>query len=300
MPTLKAALLGKDISHSISPDVHRALFPLLSQRYATQFSDIDYSLVECTETCDLADWVKKAETNGFIGANITAPYKTDAYRLAEYHVGVSSSLGSGNTLSFQNHSTSILSTDGAGLLSALLRDHPEFSLERYHLICLGAGAAAKASLYALCTRWMPKSLTIVNRSRDAAEGLAEFCIAEAPGPSVRVQTINEFLYDDTVTKYRLVLQATPIGSITHPGNLSTGFTWHETDFAIDLLYNPFHTPFIKAAHDIGAKTQSGLGMLIEQAAFAQAYWMTGIMPDRSALSDEEYSDLKITLSKLLK
>ena len=300
MSILKAALLGKEISHSTSPQVHQALFPILSQRYASKFTGMDYSLAECAEACDVADWIKKAETNGFVGANVTSPYKTDAYGLSQYHIGSSSSLGSGNTLSFNSNSTSILSTDGPGLLSALLREYPEFSLERYHLIALGAGAASKAVLYALCTRWMPKSLTIVNRSREAAEELAEFCIAESPGPSVRVLTVNEFIHDKTESKHRLLLQATPVGSVAHPGNMSTGFMWHDSDFAIDLNYNPMHTPFINSAHSVGAKTLSGLGMLIEQAAFAQGYWMTGVMPDRSALSNDEYVDLKFTLSTLVK
>jgi shikimate 5-dehydrogenase len=50
----------------------------------------------------------------------------------------------------------------------------------------------------------------------------------------------------------------------------------------------------------GAKTLDGLGMLIEQAAFSQAYWLSGVLPEKSPLSETEYSSLRASLSKLLK
>jgi shikimate dehydrogenase len=182
----------------------------------------------------------------------------------------------------------------------LLHEHPEFNLENYHLVTVGAGAAAKAVIYALLTKWMPMSLTIVSRSHDAAEELAEFCIAEAPGPTMRVLGFNDFLHTFEEQHYRLVLQATPVGSILHPGNLATGFPWHESDFAVDLVYNPHKTPFLRSAKEAGAKTLDGLGMLIVQAAFSQVYWLTGILPEKSPITDAEYLALRESLSKLLK
>jgi shikimate dehydrogenase len=298
MSVLRAALIGKDISHSISPRVHEEIFRVLAPRAGSGFSSIEYSINECDELCDFAGWLKTASTNGLRGANVTIPYKNDAYLLTKTHVGVAAATHSANTIAF-NHDIRALSTDGAGLLSAILREYPEFSLERYHLVCIGAGNTSRAVLYALCTRWMPRTLTIVNRSHDRGEELAKFCIAQAPGPTVQVMSINEFIHEYNEPRYRLVIQSTPVGSATHPGNLTAGFQWNELDFAIDLTYNPISTRFLESASEAGAKTMNGLGMLIEQAAFAQYYWLTGMLPDRSPLSDSEYKDIKNKLSNEL-
>jgi shikimate dehydrogenase len=165
-------------------------------------------------------------------------------------------------------------------------------MERYHLVLIGAGNAARAVAYALCTKWMPKSLTIVNRDLAKSEELAEFCVAQSPGPTVRVMSINDFIHTAEEPRYRLIIQCTPVGQINQSGDLLTGFAWHETDFAIDLIYNPIRTSFLQNASHAGAKTMNGLGMLIEQAALSQVFWLTGILPDASPLNESEYDSLK--------
>ncbi|MDP4220279.1 MAG: shikimate dehydrogenase [Bacteroidota bacterium] len=299
MSVLKAALLGKELSHSLSPSLHRELAKILSPKFGSHFEECIYDLVECPEECDFAQWIKTAPTNGYRGANVTYPYKEKAFTLSDRHVGVSSFIDSANTLVFSEDEIRCTSTDGAGFLNALMRQHPTFSLERYHLVMVGAGEAARAVVYSLCTTWMPQSLTIVNRSMANAEELAEFCIAQAPGPTVRAMGINEFIHDSPEAKYRLIIQCTPVGQDDHPGDLLTGFAWHESDFAIDLIYNPLRTAFLQAASHAGAKTMNGLGMLIEQAALSQAFWMTEQIPGGSPLSDSEFEMLKNFLTKTL-
>jgi shikimate dehydrogenase len=191
------------------------------------------------------------------------------------------------------------STDGAGFFSSFLREHPEFNLENYHLVLLGAGATAKAVVYALCTKWMPMSLTIVNRTKSEAEKLAEFCIAQAPGPSVRILGYDEFMKNAYEEHYRLIIQSTPVGNVFHPGNPIDGFRWHETDLAVDLTYNPIDTNFLQQARAAGAKTHDGLGMLVEQAAFSQYYWMKSELPQSSPLTDDEYYQIKQRAALLL-
>jgi shikimate dehydrogenase len=298
MSVLKAALIGKNISHSISPRVHEEIFNVIASRSGSSFTSIDYTINDCDESCDFADWLKKASTNGIRGANITIPYKSDAYSLTDEHFGMAAAIESANTIAI-NHKTIAISTDGEGFLSALLREHPEFNLEKYHLICIGAGDTARAILYSLCTRWMPRTLTIVNRSLQHAEELANFCIAQAPGPTVRVMSIDDFMSDYAESRYRLIIQATPVGGVVQPGNLIEGFAWDELDFAIDLGYRPLQTSFLTDAVQAGAKTMNGLGMLIEQAAYAQQYWLTRILPERSPLSDAEYQSIKERLTKEL-
>ncbi len=296
MSVFKAALLGKELSHSLSPMLHRELFKVLGAKFVLKNSEIAYDLIESAEDCDLEQWIKAAPTNGYIGANITYPYKSNAYTLSDKHIGVTSFIDSGNVLRFSDGEVQCASTDGSGLLHSIIREYPTFDLERYHLILIGAGNAARAVAYALCTKWMPKSLTIVNRDLAKGEELAEFCIAQSPGPSVRVMDINDFIHAAEEPHYRLIIQCTPVGQVNHPGDLLSEFVWHETDFAIDLIYNPLRTSFLVNASHAGAKAINGLGMLIEQAALSQVFWHTGLLPDVSPLSGSEYKSLKEILT----
>lgn len=290
MSVLQAALIGKNIAHSISPRVHEEIFALLAGRSGSRFTSLEYSIHDCDERCNLADWLKKAKNHGMCGANVTIPFKADAYSLVDETVGSAVAIESVNTIAF-NGKTRGTSTDGEGFLSALLREHPEFNLEKYHLICIGAGSTSRAVLYSLCTRWMPKTLTIVNRTPEHAQELANFCIAQAPGPTVQIMSFDELINSYSESPYRLVLQTTPVGNITTPGNLTDGFVWNELDFAIDLTYRPLDTAFLKSAHEAGAKTMNGLGMLIEQAALSQFYWHTGKLASTSPLEDAEYFEI---------
>lgn len=297
--TLKAALLGKELSKSISPQVHVYIFDVLKKKLNSSYKEIDYSTVECPTEAELKSWISSASLKGFHGANVTTPYKKEASSLASIRYGATAQIESANSLLFHQTIIKAASTDGAGFFSSLLREHPEFNLENYHLVLLGAGATAKAVVYALCTKWMPMSLTIVNRTKSEADKLAEFCIAESPGPTVRVLGYEEFINNGFASNHRLIIQATPVGNVLDPGNLIDGFRWHETDLAIDLTYSPIDTLFLTQAREAGAKTHDGLGMLIEQAALSQYYWMKSELPETSPLTDDEYYQIKQRAALLL-
>lgn len=297
--TLKAALLGKELSKSISPHVHSYIFDILKKKLHSIYQVLDYSIAECATESEVKSWIGTASLKGYHGANVTIPYKKHAASYASIRYGVSAQIESANALLFHQTIIKAASTDGAGFFSSLMREHPEFNLENYHLVVLGAGATAKAVIYALCTKWMPMSLTIVYRTKSEADALAEFCIAESPGPTVRVLRYDELVADTYAHHYRLVIQATPVGNILNPGNLLENFSWHETDLAVDLTYNPIDTELLKQARSAGAKTHDGLGMLIEQAAYSQYYWMKSELPESSPLSDDEYFRIKERAALLL-
>lgn len=291
MTAYKAALLGQELSHSISHILHNMLFPILASKYNLTNASLEYELVERTDANEFASWINAASRDGHIGVNVTYPYKNNAYHISDRHIGNAASITSANVIRFQNRVIECASTDGQGFLNALLRAQPHLVLGNYHLVIVGAGAVAKAIAYTLCTWTMPLSLTIVNRSIKAAQELAEFCVAESPGPSVRAMHINDFINFYPEPKKRLVIQATPVGQKNHPGNIAAGFIWDESDIAVDVVYNPERTPFLSNAEQSGAKTVGGLGMLIEQAALSQAFWLTGLCPTTSPLSNEEFENI---------
>jgi shikimate dehydrogenase len=294
---MKIALLGRDISNSMSPELHKLLAPMLAD---SQVAGLHYELVDCKESCDVAAWIKHAFSNRFSGANVTMPYKDLAFELAQSSLGAATEIQSANTLAFFADNVTSVSTDGAGFRNALKRELPTFNLGGYHLIAVGAGGAAKAVLHSMLSDSMPLSLTIANRSADTANQLVQSLSTAQNGPSARVipfeslRTIRASLDAPVV-----VLQATPVGKQGTPGNLLDGFGWRDRDIAIDLVYDPKQTAFLSEAAEAAAKTISGLGMLIEQAALSQKYWRSGTLSDDSPISESEYHTIKSKLTHLL-
>src|SRR5690242_9757366 len=103
MAVLKLALLGKELSHSFSPELHRKLFDIFRSKFFIPFSECRYDLIECAQECDLAQWLKTASTNMYSGANITYPYKADAFKLSNRKIGVSNFIDSANCIRFTNN-----------------------------------------------------------------------------------------------------------------------------------------------------------------------------------------------------
>jgi shikimate dehydrogenase len=73
---------------------------------------------------------------------------------------------------------------------------------------------------------------------------------------------------------RLVVQCTPVG--TYPNTEACiDLPWDgltPEHLAVDLVYNPAHTAFLKRAEAAGAKTMNGKAMLIAQAEAAWEWW----------------------------
>jgi shikimate dehydrogenase len=62
--------------------------------------------------------------------------------------------------------------------------------------------------------------------------------------------------------------------------------------AVDLVYRPLHTPFMRAAEQAGARAIGGLGLLVHQGAAALELWSGRTAPAKimfevahAALSD---------------
>lgn len=299
MPALKAALLGKRLDYSLSGPLHELLFPMLRHGVDSEYDGIVYELQELPTTEAFTSWLGAAASNGYHAANVTNPYKQEAARRATERVGDVRQLESGNTLKLFADRTVVASTDGRGFLHALTREIAHFDLSHYHFYCLGAGATAKAILYSMLNAWMPLSFTIVARDLRKADALMSFIGASQPGPSLQVCTIDAVNQNPRPDEPCVVLNATPVGQLGEEGNLLDQFQWSEYDIALDVVYNPAETPFLARAEEEGARVMNGLGMLVEQAALAQYFWLTNEFKLDSPLTFEQHFELKAKLAHLV-
>ncbi len=281
MKALKAALLGRSLTHSISPAVHEALFPLLCQKLNCRFERIAYTNIECENEDVFLGYLNKDDRVGF---SVTFPYKYLASQLSEDANSLVHRIKSANTI-LTGKPPSVYSTDGAGFVYALEKACPPLVTKDYQLVVIGAGGAARAVMEAVYARgW--RGITV--RARALSEARRSF----ERYTHVTVLPLESF---DRMPGNYLIIHATPVGQ-RGSDSLLQHFDWQTGDIAIDLVYNPLRTKFLDSAEVKGATAVDGLGMLIEQAALSQHIWMSGEEADESLLTLGEFQELHRTLS----
>ena len=149
-------VFGNPIGHSKSPMIHQLFAEQTGQR-------LDYS----TLLAPLDDFTGCA--TAFFregrGANVTVPFKEDAYRLANSLTARAQRAGAVNTLSKLDDGSLLGdNTDGAGLVRDLTVN-AGFSLTGKRILLLGAGGAVRGALEPLLAE-KPASVIIANRTVD--------------------------------------------------------------------------------------------------------------------------------------
>ncbi len=183
-----------------------------------------------------------------LGLNVTAPFKEQAFALADQATPAARLTASANILTFDAGRVSADSSDGIGLMLGLKEQAPDLTLAGRPVVMLGAGGAARAGSGALIEAGA--EVRIVNRSRDRAEALAADL-----GPSVRVMPASEALDGAVLVINALSIQPDLDFDAVAPGTVM-----------MDMTYKPLATPFLTAARARGLPTVDGLAMLIGQAA----------------------------------
>ena len=156
-------VFGNPIGHSKSPLIHRLFAEQTGQQldYSTLLAPLD----------DFSGCAQAFFREGR-GANVTVPFKEDAYRLADSLTARAQRAGAVNTLSKLADGTLLGdNTDGAGLVRDLTVN-AGFSLKGKRILLLGAGGAVRGALEPLLAE-QPSSVIIANRTVEKAELLAE-------------------------------------------------------------------------------------------------------------------------------
>lgn len=287
MKILKAALLGRSLDHSISPMVHRHIFDIVRSKASSDFDKLEYSNIESKDEADLLFQIGRGKVDGFIGFNVTFPYKFAVSNIVGEISPMVKHIRSANTILCEMP-LRIISTDGLGFFFAMKKKYPNLPYKQYSLTILGAGGAARAVLHSILQLgW--KKITIAARSIEEARRAA------SPYEGVSAINLNEVRRDNA---NQFVVQATPVGQRSQE-SLLENFEWRTGDIAVDLVYNPLRTRFLDRAASGEASILDGLGMLIEQAALSQYFWMTGVESTASILDVNEFQSIYASISKLL-
>jgi shikimate dehydrogenase len=253
-------VFGNPIAHSKSPAIH-AVFAAESGQdlvYEARLAAVD----------GFKQAISEFVAAGGKGANVTVPFKEEAFRLATRLSERAARAGAVNTLAFNGAEIFGDNTDGAGLVRDIAHNLG-FSLAGKRILLLGAGGASRGVIAPLLAD-KPASLFIANRSADKAVMLAQ--------AFSDIATVDAGNFAKTADKsFDLVINATSASLSGESLPLPAGI-FAPGSLAYDMMYGKGETPFMALAREQGAAQRAdGLGMLVEQAAEAFFIWR-GVRP----------------------
>lgn len=263
-------VFGNPIAHSKSPLLHAEFAKQTKQNlsYAAQCVDVD-------------SFSRSAEeffVNGGKGLNITVPFKHDAFAFASELTERAMRAGAVNTL-FLNKNNAIVgdNTDGIGLVTDITQ-HLKWVLNNKNILIMGAGGAVRGILEPFINE-SPKSITIVNRTKEKAQQLANdfsdvFSVSACSYPELE-NRINPQAFDIIIngSSASLAGELPPL-----PNNIID-----ENTCCYDMMYAQEFTLFLLWAKEKGTPYISdGLGMLVCQGAESFFIWRA-VKPETKAV-----------------
>ena len=226
----KFAVFGNPISHSLSPMIHKEFAK-------EQKLNIQYKAIE-PESDDFETHAQSFFSKKGVGANVTIPFKDQAYNFADERDEVSSICQCSNTLWYHEGKIRAFNTDGRGFVNDLKKKN--IVVKDMRVLILGTGGSARSIINSLSSEDI-RSISILSRTQD------------------KVDRIIENFGNEKI--------------ISHYSNTETYELVINTTISYDLFYSRKQTRFQTWSLDKGAsRALDGIGMLINQAALSYEIW----------------------------
>ena len=256
-PQANYAVFGNPIKQSKSPVIHQAFAQQLEESLSYRAVRVEHEQFE--------EKVRGFFQHGGMGLNITVPFKERAFALADSASAAAQRAGASNCLVPQREGgLHAANTDGVGMVRDMVANLG-WQLQGRRTLIIGAGGAVRGIVHQLLSERLG-SLTIVNRTADRAEELAErFSSTELTVAAGGLEAAAGGVFD-------LVINATSASL----GNEMPDFA--DIQLAprcccYDLVYAAEPTAFMRwSAAQAAWAIADGLGMLVEQAAESYYLW----------------------------
>ena len=262
-------LIGANIMGSLSP----ALF---ADAFDAAGIDGFYHLIDVDRLRErrLTRLLDAVKTAGFVGANITYPFKQDVLPLLDAIDPEAAQIGAINTVAIgPDGRTTGYNFDRRGWRHSFENTLGPDSARDATVVMVGAGGAGRAVAFALMDLGVA---VLVVQDRDGARANA-LCadLAKCYG-AARCRTANNI--ESEIAAADGVVNATQVGMRGFPGNPVPTSALKSSHWVADVIYTPIDTEFVKAATAKGARVMSGDGMCVHQAIEAFRLF-TGVAPD---------------------
>ncbi|MDC0343601.1 shikimate dehydrogenase [bacterium] len=261
-----AGVIGSPVAHSRSPKLHTYWLSVHGLR--GHYIPIDVA------SDDLETVIHTMPAMGFVGCNVTIPYKEKVMSLADQITDRAILIGAANTLIFRRDGTIMAdNTDGYGFIENLRQGAPNWSASDGKAVVLGAGGAARAVVAALADAGVSEIL-LTNRTRVRAEKIKEDF-------GMRIQVIDWVQAGNVLEEAALVVNTTSLGMTGKPEMRIPLDGLQKGTVVTDLVYEPLQTRLLREAEEAGCVTVDGLGMLLHQAVPCFERWF-GLRPEVDA------------------
>jgi shikimate dehydrogenase len=250
---MRCAVLGRPIAHSLSPALHRAAYAYLGLDWT-----YDGLLVDSAGLERFLDELDES----WRGLSLTMPLKRTVVSLVDTLDDWSRLSGVANTVVLTNGRRLGFNTDIPGAMAAL---DERVDVAPTSAVVIGGGATATSVLLALTERGCTTARVLVRDPARAEETIA--VVSAHPGaPELSVGTIAEA---DSL-EADIVVSTVP----THAQTPELLAACERIPTVFEVVYDPWPSPFARAALDSGRRLVSGLDLLAHQAVI-QMDLMTG-------------------------
>lgn len=268
-------VIGYPVAHSLSPVMMNRAFDVC--RLACH-----YLAMEVTELSSDLDILSKV---GFEGLSVTVPYKEEVIKLVNRIDPEAVEIGAVNSLKRHENGWEGRNTDWIGVIKALEGAVSSgTSFRGRKALVVGAGGAARAVIFAL--KNMGMDVTIANRTVEKAELLAQHFSCQV----VALPALKNF----ESRTWDVIVQTTSVGMKGYAEGLSPvpDHLFAPGVIAMDVVYTPRWTAFLRNAKNRGAQVVFGSEMLLYQGV-AQFEWWLGIKAPVEAMREALEQTLEV-------
>jgi shikimate dehydrogenase len=273
--SVRAAVLGSPISHSLSPVLHAAAYAVLGLTWWR------YDAIECDEA-GLSALLDRCGPD-WAGLSLTMPLKRTVLPLLDRVEPLAAQVGCANTVVFAAAQRLGYNTDVAGIVGALAEHGIGEQNPVGPALIIGGGATACAALAAL-SQLGETSVSAAVRSSDRAGDLS--AAAARLGITLELVAFDAASLDGV----RLVISTVPAGAAdTFAENFPAMVSPPQA--VLDVVYHPWPTALAVAAQQAGTVLVSGFDLLLHQAA-RQVELMTDRAAPLSAMRQAGLAELR--------
>ncbi len=248
------ALIGEKLGHSLSPQIHKIIFDELG-------INADYELLEMP--AEQLEVNLKEISKRYTGINVTIPHKLAVMPFLDSIADEAAAIGAVNTISFNEGRSCGYNTDWLGF--GMMLEYNGIEAGKAKAAVLGIGGASRAVIQYLAKRNAAEILLVSRNPQNIAADVQKICGKAAA---------RSLSYDELQAESgNIIINCTPVGMYPKTGVSPVGENvLQKFDAAVDLIYNPAETEFLRLAHKAGKKGINGLLMLAAQAVAAQEIW----------------------------
>lgn len=243
-------LIGGKLSHSFSPVLHDMIFTNTDIKGKYELFEVERKGLK-----DIIENLRNLEVKGF---NVTIPYKVEALKYIDEISLEAEMIGAINTLDFKDSKIIGHNTDYYGFGAVLRREKMDIKGKR--ALILGTGGASKAVYHYLNNNGIDE-IIFASRNPESVKHLY---------PDSEIITYDNLVNLENV---EIIINTTPVGMYPDidkspvDKNIISKF-----NIAVDLIYNPIETKFLRISKDMDLNTANGLYMLSAQGIRSQEIW----------------------------